>query len=56
MCGCVHMSFINQKRCTLGEDLKDLMNIGFPIKFCGLWRDISKVSGKIISEYTLREK
>lgn len=31
------------------------MNVGFPLKFCGLWRDFSKVSGKIISEYILRE-
>lgn len=56
MCGCAHTGLINQKRCTLGEDLKDLMNMGLPTKFCGFWRDFRNVSGKILSEYTLREK
>lgn len=30
--------------------------MGFSLKFCGLWRDFSKVSGKIISEYILGKK
>lgn len=50
------MDLIKQSRCTLGEDLKDLMNMGFPSKFCGLWREFSEVSGKIIPEYILRNK
>lgn len=30
MSACAHMDHINQNMCTLGEDLKDLMNMGFP--------------------------
>lgn len=56
MCGCAHTVLINQNRYILGEDLKDLMSMSFLIRFCGLWRDFSKVSGEIISEYTLRNK